>query len=105
MRTIRLLVLSLALAAAPSVLAAQEGAPAVELPAAAGAEAPPAQSVEGAAPSSALPPRYTPPRTLRAYWHLFVAFAVAWVLLFGYTVALARRWGRLERELEGLAGR
>lgn len=105
MRAIRLLVLPLVLAAAPLALSAQEGAPIAEQPAAAGVEAPPAQLVEAAAPASTLPARYTPPRTLRAYWHLFVAFAVAWVLLFGYTVAIARRWGRLERELEGLAGR
>lgn len=71
---------------------------------------PAAQQVEPSAGTvsdggAAALPRYTPPRTLRAYWHLFVAFAVAWVLLFGYTVAIARRWSRLERELDALGSR
>ncbi|HEU0013276.1 MAG TPA: CcmD family protein [Longimicrobium sp.] len=43
--------------------------------------------------------RATPPRTLRAYWHVFIAFAVAWVLLFGYVVTLARRFRRLEEQV------
>jgi CcmD family protein len=54
--------------------------------------------------SSGLPARAAPPRTLRAYWHVFVAFAIAWVLLFGYTVALGRRFARIERELESMGG-
>ncbi len=72
----------------------------------AAAQAPGAGGVQQSAPSAAPSegaaglPRYTPPRTLRAYWHLFVAFAVAWVLVFGYTVSIARRFGRIERELE-----
>lgn len=45
-----------------------------------------------------------PPRTLRAYWHLFGAFAVTWVLLFGYTVSLGGRLKRLERDLDALGG-
>lgn len=43
-----------------------------------------------------------PPRTLRAYWHVFVAFAVAWALIFGYTLSLGRRFRRLEDQLTGL---
>jgi CcmD family protein len=73
------------------------------------APAPASATVEQSAPGVVAPsegaaalPRYTPPRTLRAYWHLFAAFAFAWVLLFGYTVAVARRFGRIEKELEGL---
>ncbi len=46
-----------------------------------------------------------PPRTLRAYWHVFIAFAVTWVLLFGYALSLGRRWARLEREIHTLAGK
>jgi CcmD family protein len=99
MRSIRIVLLALAaLAATPATsLAAQE--PAV-VPA------------EAAAPSSAAPaadagastlPRYTPPRTLRAYTHVFVAFAVAWVLLFGYVVFLARRFRRVEEQVDALA--
>ncbi|MBW3630848.1 MAG: CcmD family protein [Gemmatimonadetes bacterium] len=41
---------------------------------------------------------------MRAYWHVFVAFAVAWALLFGYVVALGRRFGSLEREIRRLEG-
>jgi CcmD family protein len=56
----------------------------------------------------AVPPtgveRAAPPRTLRAYWHVFIAFALAWVLLFGYALSLGRRFARLEREVEVLHG-
>lgn len=41
-----------------------------------------------------------PPRTLRAYWHVFIAFAVTWLLLFGYALSLGRRWAALERQLQ-----
>jgi CcmD family protein len=44
-----------------------------------------------------------PPRTLRAYWHVFIAFAVTLLLLFGYALSLGRRWARLEREVMGMA--
>lgn len=43
-------------------------------------------------------------RTLRGYWHLFIAFAVTWMLLFGYAIVLGRRFGRLEQQLERLGG-
>ena len=45
-----------------------------------------------------------PPRTLRAYWHVFIAFAIAWALLFGYVVVLGRRFGVLEKEIKRLEG-
>ena len=54
--------------------------------------------------SSGLPPVAPPPRTLRAYWHVFIAFAVAWGLLFGYAILLARKGGALERQLKRLEG-
>jgi CcmD family protein len=41
-------------------------------------------------------------RTMRGYWHLFIAFALSWVVLFGYVVSLGSRFGKLERELERL---
>ncbi|HEX2078800.1 MAG TPA: CcmD family protein [Longimicrobium sp.] len=101
MRSIRIVLLALAALvtapAAPSSLAAQE---------------PSVAPAEAAAPSSAAPaadagastlPRYTPPRTLRAYTHVFAAFAVAWVLLFGYVVFLARRFRRVEEQVDALA--
>jgi CcmD family protein len=52
---------------------------------------------------SGLPQRAGPPRTLKAYWHVFIAFAIAWVLLFGYALSLGRRFARVERELQRLA--
>ena len=104
MRPIRIVLLALfALLAAPAL------GPSVD------AQAPAATSTESAAPPSAAPaadaaqsgsaalPRYTPPRTLRAYTHVFVAFAVAWVLLFGYVFFLARKFRRVEEQVEALA--
>ena len=61
-----------------------------------------APAVDAGAQTSTLP-RYTPPRTLRAYTHVFVAFAVAWVLLFGYVVFIARKFRRVEEQVEALA--
>ena len=62
----------------------------------------PAPGVEQVAPISGLPARAAPPRTLRAHWHVFAAFAVAWILLFGYALTLGGRFGRLEREIQAL---
>lgn len=56
--------------------------------------------------ASGLPERVGPPRTLRAYRNVFVAFAIAWLLLFGYALTLGRRFAAVERELQRLgAGR
>lgn len=77
------LALALALPAAPA--RAQETAP-----------APAAQTYS--APSG-LPSPNQPPRTLRAYWHLFAAFAFAWLMILGYAVSLARRFRRLEEQI------
>ena len=97
MRLIRIVLLALAaLTAAPS-LAAQAPAASTE---AAPAAAPAADAAQTA--GSGLP-RYTPPRTLRAYAHVFIAFAVAWVLLFGYVVFLSRKFRRVEEQVEALA--
>lgn len=57
----------------------------------------------GAAAPAALPQREQAPRTLRAYRHVFIAFAVTWVLLFGYVISLGWRWARLERDLSNLS--
>jgi CcmD family protein len=60
---------------------------------------------EAASPApatQAAPGRPVPPRTLRAYWHLFIAFAFAWALLFAYLLYLGARTRRIERELEQL---
>ena len=57
----------------------------------------PVTMTETVAPADAAPG--AAPRTLRAYWHLFIAFALAWILLFGYVVYVGRRFARVEREL------
>jgi CcmD family protein len=110
--TIALLAL-FALAAAPAVHAqAPAGESATGAAAAASSSAPvsaPAAGVQSAPAADATPssasslPRYTPPRTLRAYAHVFVAFAVAWLLLFGYVVFLSRKFRRVEEQVAALA--
>ena len=40
----------------------------------------------------------------RAYWHVFLAYAIAWVFIFGWIVSIARRLGRLERSLQNRDG-
>ncbi len=60
----------------------------------------PATAPAGAEP--ALLERAAPPRTLRAYWHVFLAFALTWILLFGYVLSLGWRLGSLERDLAAL---
>jgi CcmD family protein len=105
MRTARRLVLFFFLAlpaAAPAGLRAQESpsaAPAAQAP---GGTAPdPSASLQtrSVGSSAGLPQRAAPPRTLRDYTHVFAAFALAWILLFGYVVSLGRRWSAVEREL------
>ncbi len=46
------------------------------------------------------PEQAAPPRTLRAYWHVFAAFTFAWLMIAGYAVSLARRFRRLEEKLD-----
>ncbi len=38
----------------------------------------------------------------RDYWHVFLAFGCAWVLIFGYLVMMGRRFGQLEEEVRRL---
>jgi CcmD family protein len=94
MRSIRIALLALfALFAAPAaapVLAAQAPAATSAAPAA-----------DAGGQSGAF--RSTPPRTLRAYTHVFAAFAIAWVLLFGYLVFVARKFRRVEEQVNALA--
>lgn len=103
MRPIRIVLLALfALLAAPAMGPS------------AGAQAPAATSTEASAPTPAPPadaaqtgsaalPRYTPPRTMRAYAHVFAAFTIAWLLLFGYVVFIARKFRRVEEQVDALA--
>jgi hypothetical protein len=39
-------------------------------------------------------------QSLRPYRFVFIAYALAWALVLGWVVAVARRLGRLERHLE-----
>jgi len=83
---------SLALALPPAARASAQGSP------------PPAAVAQPSA--SALPGEQTPapPRTLRAYWHVFIAFGLAWLFLFGYALSLGRRFRKLENEIDSLRG-
>jgi CcmD family protein len=40
-------------------------------------------------------------QNLRPYWHVFVAYSVAWLLVFGWLFSVARRLTRIERKLGG----
>lgn len=39
-------------------------------------------------------------QNLRGYTHLFIAYAIAWILVAGWAISIARRLGRVERELK-----
>jgi hypothetical protein len=39
-------------------------------------------------------------QNLRAYWHVFVAYVIAWGLVLGWLVSVARRLARVERSLD-----
>jgi CcmD family protein len=105
MRTARRLVLCLFLAlpaAAPAGLRAQESssaAPVAQAPGGTSADPSASLQTRSVEPPAGLPQRAAPPRTLRDYTHVFAAFALAWILLFGYVVSLGRRWSAVEREL------
>ena len=38
-------------------------------------------------------------QNLRPYWHVFVAYTIAWLLVFGWLFSVARRLTRIERKL------
>lgn len=108
MRTARLFALCFVLAllaGAPAGLRAQEPSSAATAAQAPGAAADPSASLQTRTveSGSGLPQRAAPPRTLRDYTHVFAAFALAWILLFGYVVSLGRRWSAVERELAARA--
>jgi len=39
-------------------------------------------------------------QSLKPYWHVFIAYAIAVVLILGWVVSIARRLSSLERRLE-----
>ena len=36
----------------------------------------------------------------RGYWHVFLAYALAWALVLGWVVTIARRLARVEHRLD-----
>ncbi len=38
-------------------------------------------------------------RQMRHFWHVFAAFGIAWILVFGWAVSIARRLARVEEKL------
>jgi CcmD family protein len=102
-RIIVVLVSLLAFGSAPAAAAqeARDGAPAVAEPL---GQSPPVTPAPAAQQTGGgLPERAPQARTMRAYWHVFVAFAVTWLLLFGYALTVGRRFGHLEDEIRRLA--
>lgn len=104
-RLVLVATLSALLAATPRIALGQasnpppataEAAVPAQTPAASAAETPGFR----AEPGVSFAERTGAPRTLRAYWHVFIAFAVTWLLLFGYALSLGTRWARLERRLQ-----
>ena len=39
------------------------------------------------------------PLEMRHFWHVFVAYALAWILLFGWVVSILNRFRRVEEKL------
>ena len=35
----------------------------------------------------------------RPYWHVFAAYAIAWALMFGWLISMARRLRRVEERI------
>jgi CcmD family protein len=52
------------------------------------------------AAAQALPGSDMGAQNLQPYHFLFVAYALAWILVFGWVVSVARRLARLEKRLE-----
>ena len=39
-------------------------------------------------------------QNLRGYTHMFIAYAIAWLVVVGWVISIARRLGRIEKELK-----
>ncbi len=52
------------------------------------------------AASAQIEPGVLAQQSMRPFWHVFIAYAIAWALIFGWVVSLARRLGQVARELE-----
>ncbi len=51
-----------------------------------------------------LPAQSAPARSMRPYWHVFIAFGITWALIFGFALSIGRRFGRLEVEIQRMSG-
>jgi CcmD family protein len=36
----------------------------------------------------------------RGYWHMFIAYALAWIFVLGWAISIGRRLAEIERRLE-----
>lgn len=52
------------------------------------------------AAAQTFPGSNTASQSLRSYHFVFAAYAIAWLLIFGWVVAVARRLARLEKRLQ-----
>jgi CcmD family protein len=93
------LVSLVALTAYPASAAGQDASP-VSTAQQQGTQEPAFTAAPAAEAAPGLPQRTGVDRTMRGYWHLFIAFAFTWLLLFGYAISLGRRFGALEKRLE-----
>lgn len=93
--------LILTFVAGPGLLRAQDTimSPAAEVGSGVDLSAEPTQTPGGEAPGTE-----TLPRATRPYWHVFIAFAIAWGLLLGYSITLGRRFAALETQVKELRG-
>jgi CcmD family protein len=41
----------------------------------------------------------TGPREMRHFWHVFIAYGAAWLLIFGWVLSILRRLRRVEGKL------
>lgn len=40
----------------------------------------------------------------RGYWHVFAAYAIVWVFMFGWLIKIGRQLARVERKLDASEG-
>jgi CcmD family protein len=44
---------------------------------------------------------FAPDVQMRHFWHVFIAYSIAWVFLFAWVVSILRRIKRVEERLSG----
>jgi CcmD family protein len=63
-----------------------------------------AAATSQAAGAGAEPAQVAPARSMRAYWHVFIAFGITWALIFGFAVSIGRRFDQLAVEVQRMSG-